>query len=252
MVHRVSVQRVLRAVSSLLAALVLAIVALPARAADNAVLDILGYSPDFRYFAFEQYGIQDGSGFPYAEIVLIDLETDRFVGGAPFRVRLEDMDVRLNDARAQVRAVAQPALARFDIAEPARIIAMIADGQWGADDTRLQFGIPSYSLMAPSGEYEVSLELFPADTSADCVEWFGERPVGFALFFDNGRGPRELHRDTRVPASRNCVITYKTYGVVMPLHSVDIADAVAILSVHSWGFEGADRRFIALPLGHAD
>ena len=55
--------------------------------------------------------------------------------------------------------------------------------------------------------------------------------------------------DTRVPASRNCVITYKFYGVFNPFDAHDNESAVAVLSVWSHGFEGPDRRFIALPVG---
>src|SRR5690606_36811639 len=40
----------------------------PAFAGDTASLDVLGYSPDGKVFAFEEYGIADGSGFPYSNI----------------------------------------------------------------------------------------------------------------------------------------------------------------------------------------
>jgi hypothetical protein len=39
---------------------------LVAQAGDAAKLDILGFSKDGGVFAFEEYGVQDGSGFPYA------------------------------------------------------------------------------------------------------------------------------------------------------------------------------------------
>ena len=45
----------------------------PALAGDRAVIDFIGYSADSRYFAFEEFGIQDGSGFPYSSIYIIDL-----------------------------------------------------------------------------------------------------------------------------------------------------------------------------------
>ena len=35
-------------------------------AGDVSALQILGFTPDGGVFAFEDYGIQDGSGFPYA------------------------------------------------------------------------------------------------------------------------------------------------------------------------------------------
>ncbi|TIL61031.1 MAG: hypothetical protein E5Y89_28055, partial [Mesorhizobium sp.] len=37
-----------------------------AGAGDVAELEILGFSKDGGVFAFEEYGVQDGSGYPYA------------------------------------------------------------------------------------------------------------------------------------------------------------------------------------------
>ncbi|RUV10776.1 DUF2259 domain-containing protein, partial [Mesorhizobium sp. M5C.F.Ca.IN.020.32.2.1] len=39
---------------------------LDAQAGDVAELEILGFTSDGGAFAFEEYGVQDGSGFPYA------------------------------------------------------------------------------------------------------------------------------------------------------------------------------------------
>ena len=61
----------------------LTVATVPARAADNAERAVVGFSPDGRYFAFEQYGVQDGSGFPYSEIFVIDLNANKWVKGSP-------------------------------------------------------------------------------------------------------------------------------------------------------------------------
>jgi predicted secreted protein len=50
-------------------ALLLAVPA--AHAGDYAYRDILGFSSDGKSFAFEEYGVQDGSGFPYANIFVV-------------------------------------------------------------------------------------------------------------------------------------------------------------------------------------
>ncbi|MBN9059609.1 MAG: DUF2259 domain-containing protein, partial [Rhizobiales bacterium] len=43
-----------------------------AMAGDFAERSILGFSPDGGRFAFEEFGIQDGSGFPYSNIFVLD------------------------------------------------------------------------------------------------------------------------------------------------------------------------------------
>lgn len=52
-----------------------------ASAADLAELGSTGFSDDGAYFAFEQYGIQDGSGFPYSSITIVDVKSDSWVAG---------------------------------------------------------------------------------------------------------------------------------------------------------------------------
>ena len=71
-----------RAFASL--ALVLGL-AVPALAGDRALLDIVGYSSDDRFLVFEEFGIQDGSGFAYSSIYAVDLIEDSWVVGTPER-----------------------------------------------------------------------------------------------------------------------------------------------------------------------
>src|SRR5262245_14136735 len=73
-----------RAASAVFALILLA---LPTLAGDRALIEFLGYSPDGKYFAFEQFGIQDGSGHAYSEIQVIDLVADKWTYGSPFLAR---------------------------------------------------------------------------------------------------------------------------------------------------------------------
>lgn len=77
--------------------------AMPASAGDVAELQILGFSKDGGVFAFEEYGVQDGSGFPYANRYYIDTTDDSFLKGTPIRVRLDDETATLDAARLQAR-----------------------------------------------------------------------------------------------------------------------------------------------------
>ncbi|RUY01131.1 DUF2259 domain-containing protein, partial [Mesorhizobium sp. M7A.F.Ca.US.005.03.2.1] len=74
-----------------------------AHAGDVAELEILGFTKDGSVFAFEEYGVQDGSGFPYANRYYIDTSTDSFLKGTPIRVRLEDENAKLDAVRLQAR-----------------------------------------------------------------------------------------------------------------------------------------------------
>ena len=45
--------------------------------------------------------MQDGSGFPYAHVFVVDTNTDRWVAGTPIRVRLEREGASVSEARAE-------------------------------------------------------------------------------------------------------------------------------------------------------
>lgn len=233
----------------LLASLVMALGPLaPALAGDTAQFNAIGYSADGNYFAFEQFGIQDGSGFPYADVFIVDLLTDSFVGGSPFRARIDDEASEIVDARNVALEMAGDALDAGAIWFPPQILALRGDGELDDDGLAIRYGIPGYGLAESQGDYTLSLEIFKAPGGRDCQFFEGE-PMGFALSRDSGGETLELHRDQRVPASRNCVVTYKFYGVFNPMHGADDTSAIAVLSVWSHGFEGPDRRFIAVPVG---
>ena len=66
---------------TLLAGMALAALPVPAAAGEFAQVDLLGFSRSGSHFAFEEYGVQDGSGFPYSNIYVIDVGDDSWVPG---------------------------------------------------------------------------------------------------------------------------------------------------------------------------
>lgn len=226
----------------------LSLAPLTALAGESAQFNALGFSDDGRYFAFEQFGSQDGSGFPFSDIFVIDLDTDSFAGGTPVRAVSEEDGAALSSARQQAFSSASEALNTLGIIRPAIAIALRGDGELDDDGLTLSYGLPTYGLAATAGEHNLNLEIFKAPSSMDC-DLFEGGPMGYALLRESEGEIIEVHRDTRVPASRRCVITYKFYGVFQPFEAQDNSSAVAVLSVWSHGFEGPDRRFIALPVG---
>ena len=47
-------------------------------AGDIARFVNLGFSHDNRYFMFAQYGVKEGTSFPYADLFVVDVPTNRF------------------------------------------------------------------------------------------------------------------------------------------------------------------------------
>ena len=93
----------------------------------------------------------------------------------------------------------------------------------------------------------LELDVFDLPSSEDCAI-IDNATKGFALTLDG----IELTRDANtIPKSRGCVMDYRLYAVVQPADFDGLqTPGVAIISVFPYGFEGPDRRFIAVPLGN--
>ncbi len=227
--------------------------AIPARAGDFAQPAIIGYSTDLRYFAFEEYGIEDASGFPYSSIYFVDLKNNSLVHGAVVHVRLDKevdpLPGKLVRARLLARQKGREWLDKLKIDWPAEILAYNGDGGPDLEGGSLRFGTTGYNG-AIIGDYRLSLEMVASDTVLECEKWAISKPQGFVLtIVDYDFQKSEIYRDKTLPKSRNCPLYYKISGVFAPFLARDISDAVALISVYSSGWEGEDRRFIVIPLG---
>jgi len=224
----------------------------PAQAGDFAQPAIIGYSSDFRYFAFEEFGIEDASGFPYSTIYFVDLKDNSLVAGATVKVRLDkDVDPLAGDlvrARSQARAKARPLLDSLQISWPAEMLAYNGDGVPDLAGLSLRFGTTGYNG-AVIGDYQLSLKMVATDTALECESWAMSKPQGFVLTIADYSGESEIYRDQTLPGSKNCPLFYKISGVFAPFAAVDISSAIALISVYSSGWEGPDRRFIVVPVG---
>ena len=71
-----------------------------ASAGDFATLNFIGFSKDGRYLAFEEYGTQDGSGFPYSNFYFVDVVKNIFAAKSII-VRLDNEAATERQARTR-------------------------------------------------------------------------------------------------------------------------------------------------------
>ncbi|MFZ5676075.1 MAG: DUF2259 domain-containing protein [Pseudomonadota bacterium] len=231
------------------ALLFLMLTATVSQAADNAERAAIGFSPDGRYFAFEQYGVQDGSGFSYSEIFVIDLEANQWVKGSPFRERIEDEAAPVSSMRAKAARSAAPLLDQLKIAEPGEALAAQLPTQAVADRHRIGFDPFYQSQTSQKGErYTLRLDLVPFAAPENCYAEDGKQ-MGFRLTLkDNESGAeKEVHKDAAIPSSRYCPRDYDISDVIVYRPVSGTARQVALIGVYTPGFEGVNRRFIAVP-----
>lgn len=248
----------MRALRPVIALACLALPAAPVPAADRPAAQAIGYSPDARYFAFEQFGIEDGSGFPFADVFVLDLQTDTWVKGSPARVKIEQESETASPLPAlkRARALAEPVLRDLHIEEPAELLAAFPGTQPVADRRRIEFdefngALGGYAINPTAGfPPRWSLVLTRTEVPRPAACGSDEIPVvGFRLEVDRGLGhAAPVHADTSLPDSRGCPLDYDIAAVYAP--AVDRArdGMVALIAVYSQGFEGRDRRYLAVPI----
>ncbi|MBO6719557.1 MAG: DUF2259 domain-containing protein [Rhizobiaceae bacterium] len=237
--------RPLAAVAVLLTAVILGT---PARAGDTAEVNILGFSPDGALFAFEEYGVQDGSGFPYANRFYINTATDSFVSGTPIRVRLDDEARTVEEARAAARTQGQSVIADVVLAANRGYTAgWNAVTELSADTSRMavnprpvfppvdapvEFRIDDISLAPPSG----------CDGLGVDIKGYRLIRVGTAP----GSSTQLVHQDSSVPGSRGCPLGY-AIGGLQTFHPSSGPPVFALMIVmRQFGFEGPDHRWLAV------
>ena len=229
--------------------LLLTVATVPALAADNAERAVVGFSPDGRYFAFEQYGVQDGSGFPYSEIFVIDLNTNKWVKGSPFREKVDDERALLSNARAKAAKAAGTLIAELKIAEPGEVLASNSPTEASPDRHRVSFDAFYLSqVKQPADSYTMNLDLVPFVAPESCYAEDGKQ-MGFALTVTDKakNASQEIQRDDYIPASRYCPRDYDIADVIAYRSSSGGDRHVALIGVYTPGFEGVNRRFIAVP-----
>ena len=223
-----------------LVAALLALLPSRASAGDLAAWQIVGYSNNASHYAFAEYGRQDGSGFPYATLYVIDLDQDKYVGGAPFRALIENEAASVAQTLAQVHANAAGALATYAISQPGRLVAADPPGEEDANRRALAFhAAPVFPHIDAARKLTLTTVNLPDQPM--CAQM--GQTFGFALALDGV----EIYRDTSIPKSRNCPLDYQVAGIVMPM-SEPAGRAVAMISVLQVGFEGPSRRLIAVPV----
>lgn len=227
-----------------------------AYAGDADKLAIIGFSKDASHFAFETYGMGDGSGLGYSDIYIIDVKANSWVQGSPIRQRGEDENQTEAVARAGARKQAAPLLTKYSIDQPSEFLAHNPITEIIADRKRIEFDSVHRSYgnstvtpgEAADNRYVLQVTDFPVGASANCLSEDGSR-YGFALQIKQTLSGKVLdsYKDKTVPATRGCPYNYELEAIVSPDDESSSPILIAMVAYYTQGFEGPDRKFIAVP-----
>jgi predicted secreted protein len=224
-----------------------------ALAADGAKFRAIGFSPDTQHFAFEQYGVQDGSGFAYTDVFILDIAKDKWVKGTPVNELLEDETGSVAAVRAKAKSDAAAFLKSANITLDAELLAANPFTEVVADRTTLTFhdhynnAMGVFGTADNQGSWELKASKVKVPLPEGCE---ADMDVsGYKLELKNNKSGETtlLHEDKSLPKSRFCALAYDIEAVVQPAGGSESGQLVAIIGVSRRGFEGADRRFIAVP-----
>ena len=222
----------------------------PVVAGDMAALQSIGFSDDGSVYAFEEYGIQDGSGFPYSNIYVIDTVKDAYLPGTPIRVRLDDENAGLSKARQAAMEKAQPLIEKYEFADnPGSLVAFNPASEVDAEKHALRY--LEYPADPAFGKpYALKLETFFATPTGYCIDMV-DALIAFRLKMTEKDGtPADelVYEDKTVPASRGCTVGYRLGGAVTYSPLGEATVHMVLVNVLSLGFEGNDGRWIAVPV----
>ncbi|MER9250941.1 DUF2259 domain-containing protein [Mesorhizobium sp. M0598] len=217
-----------------------------AHAGDVAELEILGFSRDGGVFAFEEYGVQDGSGFPYAIRYYIDTADDSFLKGSPIRVRLDDENATVAAARLQARQRGEAIVSQAELTANRGITAGFNPvTELSADPFRMVVN-PRPIFSPVDDPLEFRLDQIGMNDTERCQSQ-GEIN-GFRLLrieAKDGGQTRIIHEDKSIPQSRGCPNGYQI-GAVQTFSLDSVSTYAVLIAVRQYGFEGPDYRWIAV------
>ncbi len=207
-------------------------------------LGVTGFSPDGAYYAFEQYGVQDGSGFPFSNITIIDVIADKWVGGSPHKVVIEDENQPILAARQQAQNKAGGAIQNLGISSVnGATVANNPISQMGVDSDWMKFRpfLTSHDIGEP---IEITIEEFQLPANSEC-DVFGPTK-GFRLLLTREGNTQNLHSDRKIPNSRGCPQSYRLDRIdayVTPQNNIVLA---IMVMMYTPGFEGPDASYLVV------
>ncbi|MGL1922222.1 MAG: DUF2259 domain-containing protein [Hyphomicrobiales bacterium] len=215
-----------------------------AQARDAALSRIIGFSPDGKYFAFEQYGVGDASGLPFSEIFFIDTIKNTWVQD-PIRILIKDDNITLSQARIKAVVEATPIIKRLGTTLHGFTVASNPITQEVTDRNNINFGVfpdaPSYD------RYNLKLTMRNFENEK-CKSYAPDTKIfNLALTSLSNQGITRNYADNSLPTSRGCALDYS----ISEIHFFEATNGdvvfMTFVNVMSYGWEGLDRRFMVTP-----
>ncbi len=221
--------------------------------ADIPHLDVIGFSPDGRYFAFEQYGFNEGQGVPYSNMYFVDVERNAYVT-KPIIHEAKNDDPKADIETLQARVRNRNRIFSQNIFEdlklhyplPGQRVIHHPVTDLGVKNNQVSFtpDIPFGGLSYDKYDLDLSFKQIDEGKNLSC-HGMG-KPKIFKLTLTHSGGQQQvLQEDKRLPPSRGCPLNYRIQDVYW--YSYQKHNYIAVfINVISAGFEGEDMRYLVV------
>lgn len=228
-------------------------------AGDYAMLNFIGFSKDGKYLAFEEYGTQDGSGFPYSNIYFVDVVKNIYAA-PPVKKRFDESSMKVFDEskipgedvmRLAAKKASAANLRKFRIIEGntgkmvvARLLTDLNAGKIEpGDEKKDQLVKFTDERVSNYFENEYELLLKTSEVKIKQCDIFEYPVLKFDLTLKNVRTEtaKILQTDTALPDSRNCPHYYSIQNVYVYKNRIAV-----FLNIYTTGFEGPDMRYMVV------
>ncbi len=219
-------------------------------AGDYAKLNFIGFSVDGKYLAFEEYGTQDGSGFPYSNIYIVETAKNSYAA-PPVKSRIDKESATEAAARLKAKTGANSNLKKFKIVQGntgemlvARLLTDLNTEKIEPDKENKNQSVKFTDYRDSNyfeREYELSLKT--SEVKMKVCEYAADPVLKFDLSLKDTRAGTEkiLQSDKNLPETRNCPLAYSVQNVYVYGNYIAV-----FINTYSTGFEGPDMRFLAV------
>jgi len=212
-------------------------------AGDAAQLNFLGFAEDGKHLAFQEYGVEDGSGFAFANSYFIDVAANKYADN-PIRTTSDSARNPLSAQAIRLVNLGQSTdrLKKLDIVTDnvgQHVIAHVLNDV-GVEAKQVQFASATPLTGLAYNTYTIKLDV--QETDMDCFGLGKAKIFTLKLINDKTEQEKVLQKDDDVPKSRGCPLDYRIQSVYLYQQK----SLVIFLNMFLPGFEGQSMRYLAV------
>jgi len=198
-------------------------------------LNVIGFSNDGRYIAYELYGQQDGSGFNFSTLRFVDVLKNDYTE-EPLSIIDKNYSTKRSTMNSRILKKGNTFIKKYGIIENNRGTKIYqAKENFIKNRSRLnvkfKYNWKTYTLMLK--------EITAKNKHCSGTHW-GETKI-LELRLNNGRNSKLLQRDKALYKSRNCSFKYGIDSVYVYGNKI-----VVFVGYWSPGFEGPDTNRVVV------